>query len=282
MKYFIIEGNLVKLDGGSMFGNAPKSLWEKWAKPDDQNRITLASRCLLVQTDSGKNILFEAGCGTCYDAKFRERFGIDSSHATINNLAAIGIKPADIDIIVMSHLHFDHAGGLLTAYEEGPLSLAFPNARYFISQTHWERAKKPHMRDQASFIPVLMQLLEQTNHVTMIDNKQSKIANLGIEHALHFSEGHTIGLMLMQLEMESGPLLYAADLIPGMPWMHAAISMGYDRYPEQLINEKKAMLEELHKREGKVFFTHDPVVSCALIKRDEKGKFSGEPTILQS
>lgn len=276
MKIFAIEGNPVKLDGGSMFGNAPKELWKRWAEPDAQNRITLASRCLLVQTDSGKNILFETGCGCCYDARFRERFGIESTHYLINNLAALGILPGDIDLIVMSHLHFDHSGGLLSSFEEGPLHLIFPNAKYYISQEHWVRAKKPHIRDQASFIPILPQLLEQSGRLHLIDSTQSFIPDLGIEHTLRFSLGHTPGLMLTEMIVDNGLLVYVADLIPGMAWINPAISMGYDRYPEKLVDEKRELLEKLAMVEGKVFFTHDPLVGSARVLRGEQGKYAAE------
>lgn len=276
MKLFAIEGNPVKLDGGAMFGNAPKELWKKWAVPDDQNRISLATRCLLVQTDAGKNILFEAGCGACYDQKFRERFGIDATHFLVNNLAAIGVNPCDIDAVVLSHLHFDHAGGLLSAFDEGPLRLVFTKAQYYLGKEHWGRAKAPHVRDQASFIPLLHALLEQSGRLILLDSQQKNLSGLGMEISLRYSNGHTPGLMLSQIELDSGPLFYVADLVPGMPWMHVPITMGYDRYPEKLIDEKRALFGDFESVGGKIFFTHDPQVSCVKVAKDINGKYFGE------
>lgn len=277
MKCIEVEGNSVILDGGSMFGNAPRELWKRWFEPDEQNRIKLSSRCLLLQLDSGKNILFESGTGCCYDDSFRNRFGIAQEHSLLQNLSKIGLKPDDIDVIVMSHLHFDHAGGLLTEFNQEPLKLAFPKAQYYISEDHWVRATKPHMRDQASFIAVLPKLLEDSGRLHIIKHEQKTLPNLGFDNWLFYSSGHTPGLMITGIELDNGPLAYVADLIPGMPWMHLPITMGFDRYPEKLVNEKKELLEVLLTLNGKVFFTHDPKVACAKVVKDEKGKFTGAP-----
>src|SRR5687767_7281319 len=126
MRILSIEGNTQRLDGGAMFGNCPRPVWEKWAPPDDRHRITLACRALLV--DEGKRkVLCEAGIGAFLEPKLRERFGVqEDRHVLLESLAAKGIAPEDIDVIVLSHLHFDHAGGLLTPWKEGePLRLAF-------------------------------------------------------------------------------------------------------------------------------------------------------------
>src|SRR5690349_5631049 len=116
-----------------MFGNAPRAMWEKWIEPDAQNRIPLACRCLLVR-DGGKTILLEAGIGAFFEPGLRERYGVvEPHHVLLASLAEVGVAPADVDVVVLSHLHFDHAGGLLTAYEAGAkLQLVFPNAIYVV------------------------------------------------------------------------------------------------------------------------------------------------------
>jgi glyoxylase-like metal-dependent hydrolase (beta-lactamase superfamily II) len=275
MKLFAIDGNTQKLDGGAMYGNAPRAVWEAWSPPDEKNRIDLACRALLVVTDDGKRILFEAGIGAFFEPKLRERFGVvESEHLLLKNLAAVGVAPEAIDTVVLSHLHFDHAGGVLSAWGDGEPRLVFPNAKYYVGRTHWERARHPHSRDRASFIPVLNQLLADSGRLVLVgDDGESDLAPLV---RFRFSNGHTVGLMLAEVRLAGGPLVFVADLIPGLPWVHAPITMGYDRYPELLIDEKTKLLDELVGESGKIFFTHDPSSACGVVVRDDKGRFSAK------
>ena len=119
MKVWALAGNEQKLDGGAMFGHVPRAVWENWYSPDDQGRITLACRAFLVETD-GRKILLETGIGAFFPPSLRERYGIHQDrHILLDSLAKLGLCHDDIDVVVLSHLHFDHAGGLLSAYEEG-------------------------------------------------------------------------------------------------------------------------------------------------------------------
>ena len=254
-----------------MFGNAPKAMWEKWIPPDDKNRIPLACRCLLVQ-DGPRRILFETGIGAFFEPALRERFGVvESHHVLIESLAAVGVAPDQIDVIVLSHLHFDHAGGALTAYESGPPALAFPNAAYVVGEEAWQRALHPHARDRASFIPGLTDLLAATGRVERVTGDTS--TTLGAGYRFHRSSGHTPGLLLGEIAMPDGPVVFAADLIPGKAWVHLPITMGYDRYPELLIDEKTALLGDLIERHGRLFFTHDPVIAMGTVAKDAKNRF---------
>ncbi len=256
-----------------MFGNAPKAMWEKWIPPDELNRIPLACRCLVVR-DAGRIILLEPGIGAFFEPALRKRYGVvEDRHVLLESLAAEGIKPEQVDVIVLSHLHFDHAGGVLAAYEEGaPLRLAFPNATYVVGAEAWQRAVAPHARDRASFIPGLTDLLAGTGRLELAASDRA--AALGLGYRFHRSSGHTPGLLLTEVEMPDGPVLFAADLIPGRAWVHLPITMGYDRFPELLIDEKATLLGALEQRGGRLFFTHDPEVALSKIAKDEKGKFS--------
>ena len=267
-----ILGNSQRLDGGAMFGNAPRALWAGWIAPDEQNRIPLACRALLLR-DGGRTILFEAGIGAFFAPAMRARFGVvEDEHVLLRSLAANGVAPEDVDAIVLSHLHFDHAGGVLTAWSpDTPVGLAFPNAQFVFGARAWARAKAPHARDRASFIPELVPLLEASGRLEIVDGERSRAT--GDLVRFHTSDGHTPGLLLAEIAMPDGPVLFAADLIPGQAWVHLPITMGYDRYPELLVDEKARLLTDLLARRGRLFFTHDPEVALARIDRDDKGRF---------
>ena len=280
MKLWSLLGNSQKLDGGAMFGNAPRAMWEKWSPPDAQNRIDLACRALLATPLAGKTVLFEAGIGAFFEPRLRERYGVNEErHVLLDSLAAAGFKPEDIDVVVLSHLHFDHAGGVLAQWQEGAAPrLVFANASYVVGREHWERARHPHPRDRASFIAELPQLLESTGRLELVDGAHCQL--LGNAVRFHFSDGHTPGLMLSEIvgpELVNGDahggVVFCADLIPGRPWVHVPITMGYDRNAELLIDEKKQFLEDKLARNVHLFFTHDPGCALAQVVRDDKGKF---------
>jgi glyoxylase-like metal-dependent hydrolase (beta-lactamase superfamily II) len=275
-----ILGNSQKLDGGAMFGNAPRAVWEKWIAPDEKNRIPLACRAMLLEetaeesNGSTRRILFETGIGAFFPPKLRDRYGVvESEHVLLSSLEAAGTSHEAIDVVVLSHLHFDHAGGLLSRHEEGKEPrLLFPKARFVVGQDAWERATHPHARDRASFVPELPGLLEASGRLEIVP-RGARSKALGPDYALHASDGHTPGLVLAEVPSDDGPIVFAADLIPGRPWVHLPITMGYDRWPEKLIDEKTALLEDLVAREGRLFFTHDPSVALARVTKDANGRF---------
>ena len=280
MKLWSIEGNSQRLDGGSMFGNAPRAMWTQWASPDEANRIRLATRALLATPLNGATVLFETGIGAFFDPRMRERYGVaEDRHVLLDSLREAGFEHTDIDVVVLSHLHFDHAGGLLAPWvaDRAP-ELLFPNASFVIGRRHWQRACSPHPRDRASFIPELPGLLEASGRIEFVDGERAP--SLGDAVRFHYSDGHTPGMMLAEIEgpdlrdgRPHGGVVFCADLVPGVPWVHVPITMGYDRCPELLIDEKEAFMEDKLMRDVHLFLTHDPDTALLQLQRDARGRF---------
>ncbi len=272
MKLYSVLGNFAKLDGGAMFGNIPKAVWSRWMLPDELNRLPVGSRALLATTENHA-VLFETGFGAYMEPELRERFGMEESgHVLLKSLERTGVSQEGITAIVLSHLHFDHAGGLLSAWKEGgEAELLFPNATYYVSETAWSHARRPHYRDRASFAPLINEKLDESKRLALLDS--GDILSFD-ELKVHFfeSNGHTPGMLCSDLRWGKKRLVFGADLIPSRFCVHLPVASGYDRFPELLIDEKEVLLHSLIEENAWLFYTHDPYIAVSKVRMDGASK----------
>ncbi len=274
-----VLGNRQRLDGGAMFGNAPRVVWSQWIEPDSLGRIPLQCRSMLVECDNHR-ILCETGIGAFFEPALRERYGVEESeHKLLVNLKSLGLCEDDIDYVILSHLHFDHAGGLLAPFDEANPTrkrLLFPKAKYVVGKIALARAESPHPRDRASFIPELGPMLRASSRLIVVDG-DSHPDVLPERISFWFTHGHTPGHMHTTVHGDSSDITFAGDLVPGRAWVHLPITMGYDRYAEQVIDEKAALYKRLADsnqmgREHYLFYTHDHNCAMSTIAQDSKSK----------
>lgn len=266
-----IETGTFKLDGGSMFGIIPKVLWEKTNKADDRNRIKLSARCLLI-IGNGKIILMDDGNGTKVTQKFIDIYELDTTNNLYSSLMKYNKKPSDITDVILSHLHFDHAGGS-TIKENGILKPAFPNAIYHVQRTQWENALNPTERDKASYIPDDYMPLKDFGLLNLIDGDKEIFPQISV----HVSNGHSPGLQLLKISDGNKTLFYAADLMPCTSHVPLPYIMGFDLNPLITLEDKKKFLKQAVEENWIIFFEHDPDTIAGKIKRTEKGYMFDSP-----
>lgn len=265
-----VETGRFRLDGGAMFGTVPKVLWENQIPADSANRIEMALRVLLIK-GNGRTILIDTGMGDKWDDKQKGMYHLDHETYTLeNSLKAEGLTTDDITDVILTHLHFDHAGGA-TKIKNGDVIPAFPNAHYFIQKANLDWARNPNERERASYLSINFEPLIQQNKLVTVEGETEFLP--GIRAIV--SNGHTIGMQCILVEGDGESLVYCADLIPTsahipIPWI-----MGYDIQPMLMLEEKKKLLQTAIEKNWILFFEHDPVTAaCRIIhgkKYPEKG-----------
>ncbi|HEY0092317.1 MAG TPA: MBL fold metallo-hydrolase, partial [Flavobacterium sp.] len=215
MNLYPIESGNFKLDGGAMFGVVPKSIWNKTNPADENNMIDIAARCLLIEDDN-RLILIDTGMGDKQSEKFFGYYSLWGTHSMDKSLAKYGFHRADITDVFMTHLHFDHCGGgIRWNKDRSGYEPAFPNAKYWSNEDHWEWATKPNQREKASFLPeniLPMQESGRLNFVNMPDGDLLNNSELGFD--IFFVDGHTDKMMLPQIKFKDKTICFTADLIP--------------------------------------------------------------------
>ncbi|HYT74610.1 MAG TPA: MBL fold metallo-hydrolase [Vicinamibacterales bacterium] len=282
-----------RLDGGAMFGVVPKPLWEKRAPPDDRNRISMGMRPLLVRarstlrepqgrpeqgrgaTGSGREqplMIIDAGAGEKMDAKLQDIYSFDRTEKLDDSLARAGVRAEDVEIVLASHLHFDHAGGFTKKDASGAVVPRFPNARYLVSRGEWEDATHPHERNRASYFAENYVPLADAGMVDFIAGDREIVPGVRVRR----TDGHTRYHQIVYIESGGQTAVFTADLIPTTAHVDVPWIMAYDLYPMKTLEFKRAFVREAIDGEYLIFFEHDPTVAAGYI-REKNGRPYVEP-----
>ncbi len=266
-----IEAGTFGLDGGAMFGIVPKPLWSKTNPPDEQNRIELAMRCLLLKSDD-RIVLIDNGGGNKYTDKQKNIYKFeDSLRSLFQSLGSAGVDRTDVTDMILTHLHFDHAGGT-TMYENGRLVPTFPNARYYVQKAHWEHAHNPTDRDRGSFLKQDFELLSEINSFELIDGPGEILPGIDVV----VTNGHTTAQQLPVISDSENTVFYCCDLVPTASHIPYPYIMGYDIRPLETLKDKKLYLPKAYDEGWILFFEHDPAIVAAKLGKTDKGFILGE------
>lgn len=254
-KAFHLSDGSFRLDGGAMFGVVPKTIWCPQEPADKKNRIALDLGCLLIQTPGGKNILVDTGLSSKFDKnkKFLDIYAISRKTTLKDQLRDRGLSPADIHLVVNTHLHFDHAGGNTEFDESGIAKPAFPKARYVVQKEEWEDAHRAHERNQASYMAENFAPIDESRQLELVSGEAE------IEPGLKVFKtgGHCRGHQCVMIESEGQTAVFLGDLVPTRSHVPLPYIMGYDLYPLDTLESKRALFSKAADGGWTLFFQHD-------------------------
>ena len=262
----IVADAAFRLDGGAMFGVVPKVLWERPFPADEKNRIALATNCLCVRGE-GFTAVIESGLGERWDEKSRALYAIDHATTLPRSLERLGVAPEDVDALILSHLHFDHAGGA-ARLEGGRAVPTFPNATLYVQQTELAHAREPNERDRASYRPEDWEPWAAAGRLEAVSGEREIRPGITVLPV----RGHNAGMQAIRVDSGGRTLFYFADALPTsahvpIPWI-----MAYDLYPVDLLENKKRLLAQAVRENWLCVFEHDPKVPWGTIVEDPDGR----------
>lgn len=259
VKIFPVSDGTFRLDGGAMFGVVPRNIWEKANRPDEQNRVLLGLNPLLIQAE-GKNILVDTGIGEKGDEKFNSIYCVEKKESLPASLGLLGLSPADIDIVICTHLHFDHAGGN-TVKENGLIRPAFPRARYIVQRGEWEAATSPNERTRASYRPDDFLPLMDSGQLELIEGDGEIIKGVNVFR----TSGHNRDIQLVSVRSEGKTAVFLGDIIPTTTHLRLPFIMGYDLFPLETLKAKREILAQAASERWLLVFEHDPVAKMGYV-----------------
>ncbi|BDU77365.1 MBL fold metallo-hydrolase [Mesoterricola sediminis] len=271
----IVSAGTFRLDGGSMFGTVPRVVWERLCPADAEHRILMDTNVLLLR-GRGRTILVDTGNGDKEPEAFRERFAMGPRGALEAGLRAAGVTPGDVDTVLLTHLHFDHAGGVTRLDADGQAVPTFPRARHLLQARDLANATSGFIRERASYLPWNWEPLQAAGLLDLVDGPHEVLPGLRLRPV----PGHTPGLQAVEVEGGGRRLVYLADLIPTSHHIQPAWCMGYDLDVPTCVAERQQLLSEVAGTDTILVFEHDPEVRAGTVAADAKGRYRVTPVDL--
>ncbi|GAK74720.1 MBL fold metallo-hydrolase [Nonlabens ulvanivorans] len=270
MKIHSIEAGNFKLDGGAMFGVVPKSLWQRTNPADSNNMIDMAARCLLVE-NGDRLTLIDTGMGNKQSEKFFGYYFMDHIYDLDSSLKKAGFSRDDITDVFLTHLHFDHCGGVIEKKKNDFYEPAFANAKFWTNEEHWKWAVEPNAREKASFLTENIKPIEESGQLNFIKQNSSFATQNEMDFDILFVDGHTEKMMIPHITIGDKTLVYMADLLPTAGHIPIPYVMGYDTRPLLTLDEKAKFLNEAATKGYYLILEHDPNNEIITVKHTEKG-----------
>ncbi len=267
-----VELGHLRLDAGAFFGVVPAPVWRRLIAADEDNRIELAARALLLESGE-RRVVVDAGCGAHWPERLRARFAIDTTRPLARALEEAGIDPDTITDAVPTHLHFDHAGGLFEERPGGGVQLSLPRARVHVQRRHLDWALSPSPRDRASFRAEHVELLAHSDRLVVHHGPGELFDGVTVE----LSWGHTPALQVVRVRAPWGVVVYPADLMPTHWHVHPAWTMGFDLHPLTLVRERQRLARGAAARREAIAWVHDPGATAHFIEQRDGRFVAAEP-----
>jgi glyoxylase-like metal-dependent hydrolase (beta-lactamase superfamily II) len=280
----IFSDGTYRLDGGAFFGVIPKTMWSRRVEADERNYVAAGLNSLLIRTGK-QTVLVETGMGNKLSERMVKFYGQPAK--LLENLAAGGVAPEDVDIVINSHLHFDHCGWNTVRDKNGKIVPTFPRAKYYAPKGEWQYARRPSERDLISYIPENYDPLVESGHMTLLDGGEEIVPGISVEtfrgHTAHMQgviiggDSHPVatGATRVGQPTDSSPgktACYISDLIPTTAHIDLTWGMGFDLYPLDTVESKKRYYARAIPGKWLSVFTHDPTTPWAYVEKDETGK----------
>ncbi len=266
----ILRDGTMKFDGGAFFGVVPKVLWQRLMPPDERNRVTVGLNCVLIKA-GGKNILVDTGMGTKHVQKTLDNYGVQAGKL-LPALHDAGLSPHDVDTVILSHLHFDHAGGCTIVGPSGKPVPAFPRAQYLVQRDDWDEATHPNDRNRAGYFEQDIMPLQEATQIEVLDGDTEVAQGVWV----HLTRGHTAGHQVVFLDAAGQKACFFGDLVATEHHLPLAYSQSFDLYPVQLLQQKKERLAQAERERWLVLFDHGFDHKAGYLQREE-GKLKLRP-----
>jgi len=270
----IVSGGRLRVDGGNMFGVVPRVLWQRKAPPDEQNCILIDTNCVVVRTCDSLGLI-DTGYGSKVPPERRKRHAMEEGAPIVRNLLAIGISPEDLDWVLLTHLHFDHAGGATMHDETASPRPVFPQARHIVQRSEWEDALSGMPELAGAYFPDDFAPLERAGLLDLVQGDAVIVPGITVR----LTGGHTRGHQIVYIESAHKSAVYLADICPTAAHLPTFWSMAYDQFPLVVRREKPIVLGDIADHGRIALFAHDPHLTAARLARDDDGEWTAVPLV---